>query len=209
MKYTIAVIGPVGAGKSTLSEGLAERFDRKVIEEPWEQNEYIPQLPDNLFSCQWKMMELLMASHRKLKKSRNSILDRTLWEAYEIFVRQYSRYLTPEETEALRFSYTMHLRSLYEPDVVLCMNLTPYTALARINQRGRKFEIARYTRAFCEDQVFLYGGLYSLLEPKTYCIHIDANNSEESVLTEATRKLRAFERHHQKPAKADEISDQF
>lgn len=203
MKYSIAVIGPVGAGKSTLCSGLSERFERSVIEEPWEQNEYIPNLPSNLFSCQWKMMELLMASHRQLKKSKDGILDRTLWETYEVFVRQYRHFLTDEETAALRHIYAEHVRSLYVPDVILCLELSPYIALTRIKKRAREFETLRYNKAFCEDQVFLYGGLYAKLEPQTYCIRIDAGNSAESVLTEATRKLRSYERHNQSETKGN------
>ncbi|CBA17794.1 putative deoxynucleoside kinase [Acaryochloris phage A-HIS1] len=196
MEYSLAVVGPVGAGKSTLVELLAERKSRDVIEEPWQDNPYIKRLPENVFSCQWKMFSLMADCHRKLKVNRNSILDRTFYEVFGVFTRQLKGYLTPEEYEALQMANRQLEGSIYTPDVIIYLRCPAAIAWQRIVKRGRAFEIEKYGLDYCEDQSFLYEGLYGYLKPKTYVIDVSAEQSKDQILSECIRKLGAFERNH-------------
>ncbi|CBA17897.1 putative deoxynucleoside kinase [Acaryochloris phage A-HIS2] len=194
-EHSIAIIGPVGSGKSTLTLALAEREKMNILSEPWEKNPYIPNLPENVFSCQWLMYDLMMESHRKLRYNRRSILDRTFYEVFHIFTRQFKGYLTDQEFEALRLRYDQLVPSVRVPDVTVYLKCHPQVAYERTLQRGRDFEVQKYNLGYFQDQVFLYGGLAAYLEGlTTHLITVDANALQGQVLTETLRKLRAYER---------------
>ena len=193
-EYSIAIVGGVGVGKSTLVEGLAKRELRRVISEPWQENQYITQLPQNAFSCQWKQAKLTLKAHRELKQFRHSILDRTYFEVFDVFTRQLRGSLTAEEFEALQQENRRVEPTVYVPDIILYIEVQPGIAWNRIVERGRAFEVEGYSLDYCDDQAFLYGGLVAKLSKKTHVAKIDGSKTKDQVLAQAQRRLRAFER---------------
>ena len=196
--YIIGIIGSVGAGKSSLASNLQNQLDAAILQEPWESNPYIPHLPSNGFSCQWKQMDLLLENHltaKKLAKRSVVVMDRILHEVFEVFARQMRGQFTQEEFEALRIRYQQLKDVVPKVDVVVYLNADPQVCWERMKKRGRTFEVNSYPLAYFQDQAFLQAGLASSLRQTCCVIEAHGNASEEAVKTETLRKLRAYERH--------------
>jgi len=187
----IAVIGPVGLGKSTFAESLASRFELPLFEEPWEKNEYIPHLPLNVFSCQYKQLSIMRAQQATVaKKARkeNVVADRIYQETFDIFCRQYRHLLTLEEWAALESFDLQYANTVPMPDIVFSLVANPEVALSRIKKRGRDFEVDKIDISYCREQDMLYRGLTSKLSERTTVYSLDASQEPEKVVTEALRK---------------------
>lgn len=186
----IAIIGPVGLGKSTLAQSLASRFQIKLLEEPWEQNEYIPHLPLHVFSCQYKQLNIMRehgAKALKIAKKEPVISDRIYQESFDVFCRQYRHLLTAEEWAGLELLDAAIGSSVALPDIVLHLQAAPEVALSRIKKRGRDFELDKITLSYCREQDLLYRGLASKLAERTQVFTLDAAHEPEKVVTQALR----------------------
>lgn len=186
----IAVIGPVGLGKSTFAEALASRFNLPLFEEPWEKNEYIPHLPLHVFSCQYKQMSIMRQQAALIaKRARKEpvVADRIYQETFDIFSRQYRHLLTYEEWAALEAYDQQYSGSVAVPDIVFALQANPEVALNRIKKRGRDFEVDKITLSYCREQDLLYRGLASRLAERTQVYVLDASAEPEKVVTQALR----------------------
>lgn len=193
--YNIAVIGAVGVGKSTVAAAIAEKLNRPIIPENYRRNPYLDDQESHMFSLQWEMMNILLDSHKLLGDHfPNGIIDRTLYETYEVFTRQHKDKLTPQEQEALRIRYRSIEHSIRIPDLIIHLKCPAIVAWKRIAERGRDFELNQYDLAYCEEQEFLYGGLSVILGKRTTVYELETEQTKEQVITSAIQKIRCFER---------------
>ena len=205
-KYNIAIIGSVGVGKSTLATELSKRLSRPLVPENFGDNEYIENQSDETFSLQWRFLDIQAQSHAYLQEhAQNGIIDRTIYETYEVFTRYYKDKLTPEERSALRIRYDMLKQVVRLPDLVLYLHAPAVVSWRRMITRGREFEAKQYDLRYFEDLEFLYGGLAAKLEKITTLYSIDTEATEEQVLTAALQKIRAYERRF-KPLKKEKVN---
>lgn len=186
----ISVIGPVGLGKSTLAEALASRFELPLFEEPWEENPYIPLLPANVFSCQYRQLNIMREQAKTVSKASKRgpiVADRIYQECFDVFCRQYRHLVTPEEWAALEALDSTLAPTVVVPDIVFALQGPPEVALARVKKRGRQFELDNITLSYCREQDVLYRGLASKLAERTKVYILDASYDPEKVVTAALR----------------------
>lgn len=143
----IGVAGNIGAGKSTLAEGLAHRLTGyQVVGEPVLTNPYLEKFyhnPDKYaFPMQIWMLSQRFLQHQEIVHGPGGyIQDRTVWEDTLFADIQLN---TGSMTPLDHATYTSVFRAirpyLIPPDVVVALDVPPPVCLERILSRGRKAE---------------------------------------------------------------------
>lgn len=159
---TAVVLGSAGAGKSTLVERVAPKLGAEKImaDEVFGQNPFFgPDKTDRkrwAFSSNvWFLTEKfkligdryaqLAAAEAKPKVVMDSGL--TMGLAYAKLCVEQGLY-TPEEYELFTQLSAQFLAQLPQPDLYLKINMSPAQLRQRVLQRGRQFEIDRYTEEY-------------------------------------------------------------
>lgn len=180
----IGIIGPIGSGKSTLSNLLSEHYKVPMVAEPVEKNEFLPLfyedmktfalLSQNAF---YSSLFLLMWNSKDLK---SCIFDSTLFSNL-VF------------TELLRLDGTMsayevaltyaiadeHLKRLPDVDIHLVLRQSEEQLFKNVKQRGREMEKDQYNYL-----KFHYKNYYDVLDrifknyqvPEEKILYIDLGN---------------------------------
>lgn len=143
----VAVAGNIGAGKSSLTALLAERFALEPIFEAVEENPYLADfykdMPRYAFHSQMFFLSRRLQQHvSQVNPGRRVIQDRTIYEDAEIFARNL------HETNVLGardFSvYTDMVGAvrgvLRPPDLLVYLRASLPTLRRHIAQRGRVYE---------------------------------------------------------------------
>lgn len=142
----IGISGLIGAGKSTLAEKLASALKVPLFKEPVEENAYLSKFYENPekygFSMQVYLLSFRFEAHQNLVWQRcGGIQDRTIYED-AVFAKTLHRqgkmsdldFQTYQRLAENMFSF------LYEPDLILHLEVSPEKALQRIRLRGRESE---------------------------------------------------------------------
>jgi deoxyguanosine kinase len=174
----IAVEGPIGAGKTSLSRLLAESLGAQLVLEVVEENPFLAPFyrdPERYaFSAQ--TFFLLSRFKQVQEMSQGSLFfEHTvadyLFDKDVIFA---SLNLRGDEWHLYEELYTQLRPKLPEPDLTVYLRATPDLLLARIAKRGRPFERdieAAYLRALGEayDRYFeRYAGPLYVVEAREY-----------------------------------------
>jgi len=146
-KVFVAVAGNIGAGKSSLTRLLSERFGWKPYFESVDDNPYLSDFYADMkrwsFTLQVYFLSNRFRSHKAIVEGPHSvILDRAIYEDAEIFtrnlheigmmdLRDYRNYI------ALYEVMTEYLRA---PDLMIYLRAGVDTLLKQIRLRGRDFE---------------------------------------------------------------------
>jgi deoxyadenosine/deoxycytidine kinase len=143
---TIGIIGPMGVGKSTLSQILAERLNIERVEEKFPENPFLEKFYADpvrwSFDCQFRFMLDKISQLKELDKTKSVILDPGL-EMDFIYALTHQRmgWMKPEELD-LYMSAASALKQfkIKEPDVILRIHAPIEVLRRRIAKRGRSFE---------------------------------------------------------------------
>ncbi|PQF08204.1 deoxynucleoside kinase [Enterococcus faecium] len=147
----IVLAGTIGAGKSSLTEMMAEHFDSQAFYESIDDNEVLPLFYANpepyAFLLQIYFLNKRFASIKQAMKDDNNVLDRSIYEdsllfhlnadlgrATETEVRVYDELL---ENMMEELSYADHKK---HPDLLVHIRVSFDTMLERIEKRGRSYE---------------------------------------------------------------------
>lgn len=151
----LVLAGTIGAGKSSLTEMLAEELKTQAFYESVDDNKVLPLFYDNpqkyAFLLQIYFLNKRFDSIKRALSDNNNVLDRSIYEdsllfhlnadlgrADETEVEVYDDLLNNmlEEIDSLSFKK--------RPDLLIHVKVSLDKMLERINKRGRQFEQLEY-----------------------------------------------------------------
>lgn len=161
-KCFIGVAGNIGAGKSTLTQLLAESFNWQPFYEANTENPYLADFYQDMrqwsFHSQVFFLGKRLEHHRQLlDHPRTAIQDRTVYEDAEIFARNLYQqgHMSDRDYDAYRSLYQAVSAFLPPPDLIIYLKSSVETLQNRIHQRGRDYE-----RNISNDYLSQLNGLY-------------------------------------------------
>jgi deoxyadenosine/deoxycytidine kinase/nucleoside 2-deoxyribosyltransferase len=145
----VAVVGSIGAGKSTLVDTLARRPGWTRIDEPVEQNPYLSGVYQDLEGLALRVQTFYLGGRtrqhmRALEVSGPAVQDRCLYEDTEVFAATYHELGAFDSIDlaTLRNLYHALAELLPRPDLLVYLQVPLEIQLSRIRRRGRAFEQA-------------------------------------------------------------------
>lgn len=145
----VAVAGTIGAGKTSLVEWLARRYDLVPFYEPQDVNPYLADFYADMkrwaFHSQMAFLAHKLDLHVRLAAhGERAILDRTLYEDAEIFAKNLrnARQMSKRDFDVYWKLYEGIKSTLPPPRVLVALTCTMRTAKRRIAKRGRAMEKA-------------------------------------------------------------------
>lgn len=146
-KYFIAVAGNIGAGKSSLTRLLSERFGWKPFFESVADNPYLSDFYGDMnrwsFNLQVYFLSNRFQSHKSITEGPDSvILDRVIYEDAEIFARNLYEIGKMEQRDYTNYVelYKVMTEYLRAPDLLIYLRANVDTLVKQIASRGRDFE---------------------------------------------------------------------
>lgn len=197
----VAVAGTIGAGKTSLVEWLARRYDLVPFYEPQDVNPYLADFYADMkrwaFHSQMAFLAHKLDLHVRLAEHGDrAILDRTLYEDAEIFAKNLraQRMMSKRDFDVYWKLYEGIRATLPPPRVLVALTCSLRTAKRRIAKRGRAMERA-IPDAYLRRLHGLYDDWFSRWDqsPIVRVATDDMDYVENLVdLIELTRKLDAF-----------------
>lgn len=141
----IAVEGPIGVGKTTLSKAIADEHKFQQLKEIVEENPFLTKFYDDIeaWSFQTEMF-FLCNRYKQLTDIKREIQDKELSVVadYHIFKNLIfaKRTLPPTEYEKYEEIFRILTRDMIMPNIVVYLHASQETLMKRIALRGREFE---------------------------------------------------------------------
>ncbi|MEE8484478.1 MAG: deoxynucleoside kinase [Nitrospinota bacterium] len=140
----IAVEGPIGVGKTTLTRMLGQRFDAETLFEKAEENPFLRGFYEDrekyAFSAQ---IFFLLSRFRQLKEAKQTkLFNRATVVDYMVekdFVFAELN-LNPEEFKLYNEVYRLLSENLARPDLVIFLTAQTPTLVERVLKRGKDYE---------------------------------------------------------------------
>ncbi|WP_411343739.1 deoxynucleoside kinase [Paenibacillus sp. WLX1005] len=178
----IAVEGPIGAGKTTLSTMLSQQFDLPLIKEIVEENPFLGKFYENIDEWSFQLeMFFLCNRYKQLEDTGLQYIanNQPVISDYHIYKNMIfaERTLKGVKRDKYRQIYHLLTDDLPKPDIILYIRASLDTLLTRIARRGRSFEQAMDT-AYLEQLIADYDSAMAAIavkEPETKIITIDGD----------------------------------
>jgi len=149
----VGIVGPTGAGKTTLAEGLAKHYQFQIHREEPADNPYWTQFYAELqrggvseIALKSQLFFLLAAQEQARKISKTKKID-VVWDVPIFGHKMYADLLHKQgvmsEADYQLYCQTYHLclKTIPLPDVLLVATTNLDTLQSRITQRGREAEL--------------------------------------------------------------------
>jgi len=143
----VAVVGTIGAGKSTLVHLLGNRPGWTTIDEPVDENPYLQGVYQNLEGLALRVQAFYLGGRtrqhmRALEVHGPAVQDRCLYEDTEVFAATYHEMGAFDSTDLATLKTLYHALAdlLPRPDLLVYVHTPLEVQLDRIRQRGRDFE---------------------------------------------------------------------
>jgi deoxyadenosine/deoxycytidine kinase len=142
--HYIAVEGPIGVGKSTVVEKIAERLDATTVFEEWKDNPFLKSFYDAKAGATFQVeLFFLLSRYRQQQElqQRNLFSQYTLCD-YLFEKSKLFAYLNLEDSELLIYEKLFSLLSetAPRPDLVIYLQAPTEVLIKRIRSRGRPEE---------------------------------------------------------------------
>lgn len=146
-KRFVAIAGNIGAGKSSLTGLLADKFGWEAFYESVEDNPYLSDFYEDMRRWSFNLQIYFLSSrfrHQKqmLSENKNIIQDRTIYEDVEIFAKNLHNMNLMSDRDFNNYSALFHQMSHYlrPPDLLIYLRAQVPTLVRQIQQRGREYE---------------------------------------------------------------------
>ncbi|WP_025761661.1 deoxynucleoside kinase [Dyadobacter tibetensis] len=144
----IAIVGNIGAGKTTLTQKLGAHYGWEVMYEAVDGNPYLADfyqdMPRWAFNLQIYFLNSRFAQIQKIQSATYTtiIQDRTIYEDAYIFAKNLfeSDLLTARDYETYLLLFNSILNSVRPPDLLIYLKADLPKLQAQIKKRGRDFE---------------------------------------------------------------------
>lgn len=141
----IAVEGPIGVGKTSLSKAIADTQQFHQLKEIVDENPFLNKFYDNIeeWSFQTEMF-FLCNRYKQLSDTKTEILieQKPVVADYHIFKNLIfaKRTLDPKEYVKYEEIYKILTKDMPVPNIIVYLHASLETLMKRISQRGREFE---------------------------------------------------------------------
>ncbi len=143
--HYIAIEGPIGVGKSSVAQLLAERLDATTVLEEWGQNPFLKPFYDGKAGASFQVEVFYLLSRYR---QQQELLQRNLFQLQTIsdYVFEKCRlfaYLNLEDSELAIYEklYGLLSENITRPDLVVYLQAPTEVLLKRIKMRGRNEEV--------------------------------------------------------------------
>ena len=143
----VTVAGNIGAGKSSLTKLLGERFHWKPYYESVDDNPYLSDFYADMHRWSFHLQIYFLANrfkcHKLIVESSESVIqDRSIYEDAEIFARNLYDIgrMEPRDYDNYVSLFHVMMEYLKPPDLMVYLKASVDTLLRQIARRGRAFE---------------------------------------------------------------------
>jgi deoxyadenosine/deoxycytidine kinase len=143
----IAIVGNIGAGKTTLTELLAKNYGWEPLYEAVDNNPYLEDFYSDMkrwsFNLQIYFLNNRFQQIIEIQKgTRNIIQDRTIYEDAFIFAENlhYMGLMTSRDYENYRAIFDNITAFIKPPDLLIYLKASVPTLVSNIQRRGREYE---------------------------------------------------------------------
>jgi deoxyadenosine/deoxycytidine kinase len=144
----IAVVGNIGAGKTTLTELLAKNYGWEPLYEAVDNNPYLEDFYSDMKRWSFNLqIYFLNSRYRQIieiqKSGRNIIQDRTIYEDAYIFAENLHDMglMTSRDYENYESIFNNITEYIKPPDLLVYLKASVPTLVNNIQRRGREYEI--------------------------------------------------------------------
>jgi deoxyadenosine/deoxycytidine kinase len=144
----IAVVGNIGAGKTTLTELLAKNYGWDPLYEAVDNNPYLEDFYSDMKRWSFNLqIYFLNSRYRQIidiqKSGRNIIQDRTIYEDAYIFAENLHDMglMTSRDYENYESIFDNITEYIKPPDLLIYLKASVPTLVNNIQRRGREYEI--------------------------------------------------------------------
>jgi len=144
----IAIVGNIGAGKTTLAELLAKSYGWEPLFEAVDNNPYLEDFYNDMKRWSFNLqIYFLNSRYRQLidiqKDGRNVIQDRTIYEDAFIFAENLHDMglMTTRDYENYRAIFDNMTAYIKPPELLVYLKASVPTLVNNIQRRGREYEI--------------------------------------------------------------------
>jgi len=142
--YYIAIEGPIGVGKTSLTKLIAERLSARVILEQFEENPFLVDFYDDpeRFAFQTQLYFLLQRYQQQQELRQVDIFHNLLITDYMFIKDRLFASLNLNEKELVLYETVASLleRNVISPDLVIYLQADTDTLMKNISKRKRSFE---------------------------------------------------------------------
>ena len=146
-KRYVAVAGNIGAGKSTLTQILADAFNWAPFFESVEGNPYLADFYEDMrrwsFNLQVYFLSSRFQHQKEMEAAPGSVVqDRSIYEDVEIFARNLHAMGLMDERDHENYVELFAIMTAYlrPPDLLVYLRASVPTLVRHIQSRGREFE---------------------------------------------------------------------
>jgi deoxyadenosine/deoxycytidine kinase len=140
----IAVEGPIGVGKTTLVQRLADHFPAKTVVEIVEENPFLPDFykDQEKYAFQTQLFFLLSRYRQQQELWQPDLFHRYIFSDYIFSKDRIFAQLTLSDNEMLLYDQVFQILDtrVLKPDLVVYLQARIEMLLERIKRRGRAFE---------------------------------------------------------------------
>ncbi|WP_214070221.1 deoxynucleoside kinase [Mucilaginibacter sp. dw_454] len=144
----IAIVGNIGAGKTTLTELLAKNYGWEPLYEAVDNNPYLEDFYSDMKRWSFNLqIYFLNSRYRQIieiqKSGRNIIQDRTIYEDAYIFAENLHDMglMTSRDYENYESIFDNITEYIKPPDLLVYLKASVPTLVNNIQRRGREYEI--------------------------------------------------------------------
>jgi deoxyadenosine/deoxycytidine kinase len=201
----IAVEGPIGAGKTTLAQALAERTEARLVAEAAEENPFLASfyLDRRKHAFQAQLFFLLSRFQQQQALFQQDLFTQSTVADYLFARDRIYASLTLSQAELALYDriYELLGARTVKPDLVVFLQARTDVLLGRIRRRGRDFERS-VDSAYLEALAKAYGDFFfhydetPLLVVNTSDIDLDSNARDLDALLAVIRRHRKGTQHY-------------
>ncbi|WP_184541642.1 deoxynucleoside kinase [Mucilaginibacter sp. FT3.2] len=144
----IAIVGNIGAGKTTLTEMLAHNYGWEPLFEAVDNNPYLEDFYSDMKRWSFNLqIYFLNSRYRQIidiqKSGRNILQDRTIYEDAYIFAENLHDMglMTTRDYENYESIFANITEYIKPPDLLVYLKASVPTLVSNIQRRGREYEI--------------------------------------------------------------------